>query len=80
MKPWQAFVHNLAPWLRYKAKYMFCFAVIPNSLKGQAAKKYYDFAADYQINELYHTGIYGVKVLLFGTSLDCPGRSELLSM
>ena len=46
----------------------------------KAAKKYYDFAAKYEVNDLHSTGIYGIRVLMYGTSLDSPGRRELLSM
>ena len=80
VKPWQICLLSLPPWLRYKEKYMLCLAIIPNSLKMKAAKKYYDFAAKYEVNDLHSTGIYGIRVLMYGTSLDSPGRRELLSM
>ena len=80
MKPWQIVWLSLPPWLRYKAKYMFCFAVIPNNLKLDAAKKFYDFAANYEMNSLHLTGICGIRVIMYGTSLDSPGRRELLCM
>ena len=59
---------------------MFCFAVIPNGLKLKAAKKYYDWAAKYEMNSLHVTGVYGVRLIMYGTSLDSPGRRELLAM
>ena len=59
---------------------MLCLAIIPNGLKMQAAKKYYDFAAAYEMNDLHRNGIDGVRVIMYGTSLDCPGRKELLAM
>ena len=59
---------------------MLCLAIIPNGLKMQAAKKYYDFAATYEMNYLHRTGIDGIRVIMYGTSLDCPGRKELLAM
>ena len=59
---------------------MFCFAIIPNGLKLRAAKKFYDFAAAYDINSLHTKGVYGVRVIMHGTSLDSPGRRELLVM
>ena len=80
MKPWQICVLSLPPWLRYKPKFMLCFAVIPNNLKLKAAKKFYDFAATYEMNSLHATGISGVRVIMYGTSLDSPGRRELLAM
>ena len=80
MKPWQVLLHTLPPWLRFKEKYMLCLAIIPTGLKMQAAKKYYDFAAAYEMNDLHRNGIDGVRVIMYGTSLDCPGRKELLAM
>ena len=80
VKPWQIVLLSLPPWLRYKPTYMFCFAIIPNAIKMQAAKKYYDFAAQYEMNALHVTGICGVRVVMYGTSLDSPGRRELLAM
>ena len=59
---------------------MFILAIIPTGLKMKAAKKYYDFAARYEINDLHRIGIHGVRVVMYGTSLDCPGRKELLAM
>ena len=80
MKPIQINFLTLTPWLRYKPEFMLCLGVIPNHLKLQAAKKYYDFAAEYEMNALHLYGICGVRVLMYGTSLDTPGRRELLCM
>ena len=71
---------NLPPWLRYQAEHMLVHALIPAKLKDQQARKYYNFAATYEMNRLYRVGVNGVRVVLFGTSLDSPGRRELLSM
>ena len=54
--------------------------MIPNALKLKAAKKYYDFAARYELNALQLYGLDGIRVIMYGTSLDTPGRRELLSM
>ena len=43
--------------------------------KGQ--KKYFDFAARYELNELHTTGIDGVRVMVFGTSLDTKEKEEM---
>ena len=80
VKPWQIALLSLPPWLRYKPKFMLSFAVIPNDLKLQAAKKFYDFAATYEMNSLHTTGILGIRIIMYGTSLDSPGRRELLAM
>jgi hypothetical protein len=80
MKPVQFNIHNLPPWLRYHEKFIIVTALIPAHLKGQAAKKYYDFMAEYEMNDLYQNGVDGVRVMMYGTSLDAPGRRELLEM
>ena len=61
-------------------------------------KKYFDYVATHELNDLFHTGqsqvymhkpypnpnpnpntgIKGTKVKVFGTSMDTPGRSELI--
>ena len=55
-------------------------AIIPATLKDEASRKYYNFAANYEMNRLYRVGVNDVRVVMFGTSLDSPGRRELLSM
>ena len=103
VKPLQYCVLSFPPHLRYKTEYMLLQMLIPASLKGQAAKKYYDWAANYEMNDLHGTltvtdcllrghevtlshiplvdnGVEGVRVLLYGTTLDSPGRRELLQM
>ena len=80
VKPWLHFVCNLPPWLRYRAENMLVQAIIPAKLKDQAARKYYNFAASFEMNRLYREGVNGVRVVLYGTSLDSPGRRELLAM
>ena len=80
VKPIQSIILSLPPWLRYKVKHMLVHMVIPAHLKGQEAKKYYDWSAAYEMNDLQLRGVGGVRVLLYGTTLDTPGRRELLSM
>ena len=57
---------------------MLLIIVIPTSIKDPNVKKYYDWAAKYELDELYEVGIDGVKVKVFNTSMDTPGRSELM--
>ena len=80
MKPIQCYVLNLPPWIRYRLVHMIVQMLIPARLKGQAAKKYYDFASSFEMNELHRIGINGVRVIMFGITLDTPGRREILSM
>ena len=75
-KPIQYCILSLAPTVRYKSAYMLVQMLVPHSLKGQAAKKYYDHVAK-EMNELHVDGVCGVKVKLYGVSMDSPGRREL---
>ena len=78
-KPLQYFFINLPPWLRYKLQYMLVHALIPAELKGQSAKKYYDWFGT-EMTDLSRNGVDGVRIKLYGTTLDTPGRRELLNM
>lgn len=80
VKPIQHMILSFAPWLRSQAKHMLVQMLIPNHLKGKQARKYYDWAATYEMNDLHQRGVQGVRVIVYGTSLDSPGRSELLGM
>ena len=76
---------SLPPAVRSKAKYMILFMLLPDSLKGEAQKKYYDFAAEFELNQLFRTGIdVGlpplIKVKVFSTSLDTRGKEEINAM
>ena len=53
--------------------------LVPADLKYEAARKYYDWAAR-DMNELHRCGVDGVRVILYGSTLDSPGRRELLCM
>lgn len=80
LKPSEFMILNLPPWERCKPENMLLHMLFPAKLKGLALKKYYDWAATFELNELAVHGIEGVKIKHFGTSLDTPGRSEILCM
>ena len=68
---------SLPPGARSKAKYMILFMLMQQSIK-EGQKKYYDFAADFELNDLYHHGTAGgVKVKVFSSTMDTKGREEL---
>ena len=95
---------SAAPAERGKAEKLLILLVIPTSIKDPNAKKYFDFAATYELNDLFengkkhlpvclkfyvilshvshmrtqYIGVDGVKIKVFSTSLDSPGRSELM--
>ena len=57
---------------------MVLMMLLPAKYKMEQQRKYWDFAALYELNELYHRGVSGVKVKVHGSTMDSPGRSELL--
>ena len=80
VKPLQYTILNYAPWIRYRAKYMLVHALIPAHLKGIQAKKYYDWLGQNEMTPLYQHGVDGVRVIMYGNTLDTPGRREILAM
>ena len=80
VKPFQYFIMNLPPWLRYQLRYLLIHFLIPPHLKGQKAKKYYDWIGVNEVTPLYRIGVDGVRVIIHGDTLDTPGRRELLNM
>lgn len=78
VKPGAISNFSLPPEERFKPKNMLLVIVIPTDIKDPNVKKYYDFMAEYELNELFHTGIDGVKIKIYSSSMDTPGRSELM--
>ena len=78
MKPFMLANFSLPPALRFKTQFMFLMMLLPVNAKGYGLKKYFDFAANFELNSLYNTGESGVRVKIFSLSLDTPGRHELL--
>ena len=67
---------SLPPGARTKSRYMLLSMLMQQSIKdGQ--KKYYDWAKEYELNDLYTEGVRGVKVKVFTCSLDTKGREEM---
>ena len=77
LKPWMWMNLSLPPGSRTKPKYMLLFMLLQQSIKQEQQRKYFDFAAKFELNELSTTGIDGIKVKVFATSLDTKGREEL---
>ena len=80
VKPVQSLILSLPPWLRYQVRHMLVHMIIPSRLKDQQARKYYDWSAEYEMNDLHQRGVRGVRVVLYGTTFDSPGCRELLCM
>ena len=79
LKPVEATNMSLPPAVRNKIDNILLLMLVPDSLK-QGQKKYFDFAARYELNDLFHDGVEGVKVKMFSSSMDTPGRAEMLGM
>ena len=81
LKPAEFINLSLPPGVRTKSENILLLMLIPNTLaKGMAQKKYYDFAAKFELDEIVTNGIDGIKVKIFSTSMDTKGREELLGM
>ena len=80
LKPLEFMNLSLPPSVRGKACNMLLLMLLPSTLKGAEQKKFYDFAATYELDELFHRGVLGVKAKVFAASMDTKGREELLGM
>lgn len=81
LMPAESIVLNVAPWLRGKPEYMMLHFLIPATLKEHEQKKYFDYMT-IELNTLATTGIPHpsgrgvIKVAVFATPLDLPGRDK----
>ena len=78
LKPISLMNLSLSPTERGKAENMLLWMVISTAIKNPGVQKYFNFASNYELKDLWTTGVDGVKAKIFGTSMDTPGRSELL--
>ena len=56
---------SLPPALRFKTEYMLLHIILPSNAKSYGQKKYFDFAATFELNSLYRTGILLIVVNIF---------------
>ena len=71
---------SLPPTERGKPENMILHIVIPTKIKDPNVKKYFDFSATYELDDLFINGVEGVKIKIFTTTMDTPGRSELMGL
>ena len=77
---------NLSPRLRSKTEYMLLHFLMPSTLKENAQKKYFDYMVQTELNPLATSGIPHpsgrgiIRVLIYATTLDLPGRDKLFWM
>ena len=57
VKPAMFIDYSLAPLLRAKAEFMMLYLLLPTHLKGGALKKFFDYVARRELNDLYETGV-----------------------
>ena len=79
VKPAEFLILNLPPALRSVVRNMLLFMLVPAHLKDDQARKYYDWAAT-EINDLHVRGVNGIRVIVYGTTLDAPGNAEIYQM
>ena len=80
MKPGGYMNASLPPTERSKPQNMLIQILIPTALKENSQKKYYDFMSKFELKKLYHEGVAGMRVKIFTTSMDTPGRAELMGV
>ena len=56
MKPIEFCILSLPPALRFKPEFMLIMMLLPEHVKGFGQKKYYDFAAEFELNSLFYRG------------------------
>lgn len=78
----ESMIVNLPPKLRYKVQHMMLHFVMSASLKEREQKKYFDYMLNTELNALTTTGIphpsgcSTIRVIIFGTPFDLPGRDK----
>lgn len=80
LKPWMFKNMSLPPGVRSKLRYMLLWMLFDDTIKPQAQRKYFDWATSYELDELHHRGIDGVKVKIFTITMDTKGREEISGM
>ena len=61
LKPLDLANFSLPPSVRYQTRNLLLMALIPDSLKNAAQKKYFDFFAAYELNDLAEKGRYNMN-------------------
>lgn len=77
LTPWMFQNLSLPPAARIKPKYILLYWLFDQGIKQEQQRKYFDFAASYELNDLYDNGIDGVKVKVFTATLDTKGREDV---
>ena len=78
--PWVWRNDSLPPTQRVQLKNIILYMLLDDSIKYEKQRKYFDFAVDYELHELYQDGLDGVRVKVFCSSLDIKGKEEMSGM
>ena len=77
LKPWMHKNMSLPPGVRSKIKYMLLWMLLQENIKPKGQAKYFKFAVDYELYDLHHKGIDGVKVKCLTITMDTKGKEEV---
>lgn len=80
LKPIQLMNVSLPPAIRCLVNYILLIGLLPDKLKATQQRKYYDFFARHELDDIFNNGINGIKIQLFSLSMDTKGREEILGM
>lgn len=58
LSPIEFIIISLPPALRFKPEFMLLLMFLPTNVKGLSQKKYYDFSCKYEMDALFHKGMY----------------------
>ena len=73
LMPSEFFIANLPPEHRTKAGNMIMHMLLDSTLTSTAMRKYYKFAAEFEMNQLRRVGVDGVRIILFANTMDTKG-------
>lgn len=85
LKPLMFSNFSVAPKFRMQAEFMFLYMLMPTSIKGFAQKKFFDYVAKRELNDLYETGAaylcisYCLSYLLFIAMQESPASKSKFS-
>jgi hypothetical protein len=77
LKPWMFKNFSLPPGVRSQLKYYLLWMLLDACIKPKGQRKYFEWSTKYELDELHHKGIDGVKVKIFTITMDTKGREEV---
>ena len=71
---------SLPPEIRHKHGNVLTHMLMPESLSAEQQRKFYTWSAKFEMDDLQTNGVSGVRAIIFGDTLDTPGRAKFLNM